>query len=425
MNNNKNKKISEKVETSAVLTIIGIIILFSTAISVVLIAPSFLDPSWTQPTTPYQVQIYEVADPNTYISNTAGNEKQIVNHLQDGYTLLAFQESEATKIIAPQELEKYVTRSNKNKLLLTSRLLLLRAPQNSETYKGAEIAQELQKKLKEDWAKEHPNAEKEGISRIQYEILELYPVEGKEAFSRSNTDGILENWVDENFEILEKEQPLPYPTNGGVIYVLNPQEYRITFFKVNDLDQWRYNPEGKKIDSLQQLRSHPLEFTSRQELIYMGENIYKSEGCWYCHTDQTRTLVQDVVLNGSDSYPAPPSSANEYIYQNVTFPGTKRNGPDLSRVGIKRPSRDWHKGHFWSPKTASVGSIMPAYQHFFDNDPRGIGTRSVNFPNKKFEAIFQYLMTKGTRITPPTQAWWLGKDPIRTKEIIDGMRTIK
>ncbi len=32
----------------------------------------------------------------------------------------------------------------------------------------------------------------------------------------------------------------------------------------------------------------------------------------------------------------------------------------------------------------------------------------------------QYLMTKGTRITPPTQAWWLGKDPIKTKEIIEG-----
>jgi len=25
-------------------------------------------------------------------------------------------------------------------------------------------------------------------------------------------------------------------------------------------------------------------------------------------------------------------------------------------------------------------------------------------------------MTKGTRITPPTQAWWLGLDPINTKE---------
>ena len=55
----------------------------------------------------------------------------------------------------------------------------------------------------------------------------------------------------------------------------------------------------------------------------MGEDIYRVEGCWYCHTDQTRTLVQDTVMNGSPDYPAPPSTASEYIYQPVTFPGTR------------------------------------------------------------------------------------------------------
>ena len=165
-------------------------------------------------------------------------------------------------------------------------------------------------------------------------------------------------------------------------------------------------------------------FYSRKELIYLGEHIYAIEGCWYCHTDQTRTLIQDVVLNGSDSYPAPPSSANEYIYQKITFAGTRRIGPDISRVGVKRPSRDWHKSHFWAPKTASVGSIMPAFQHFFDNDPRGTSNTAMGIPNYRFEAIYQYLMTKGTRITPPTEAWWLGKDPIQTKLIIEGQKVL-
>jgi cytochrome c oxidase cbb3-type subunit II len=132
--------------------------------------------------------------------------------------------------------------------------------------------------------------------------------------------------------------------------------------------------------------------------------------------------VQDLVLNGSADYPAPPSSASEYIYQEITFPGTRRIGPDLSRVAVKRPSRDWHKGHFWAPKTASKGSLMPAFQHFFDADPRGVSKTGVGLPNAKFEAMYQYLMTKGTRITPPTQAWWLGKDPIDTKTIIERKR---
>ena len=67
---------------------------------------------------------------------------------------------------------------------------------------------------------------------------------------------------------------------------------------------------------------------------------------------------------------------------------------------------------------------MPAFQHFFDNDPRGTGKNSIGIPNYRFEAIYQYMMTKGTRITPPTQAWWLGKDPIQTKEIIQGQRKL-
>ncbi len=65
---------------------------------------------------------------------------------------------------------------------------------------------------------------------------------------------------------------------------------------------------------------------------------------------------------------------------------------------------------------------MPSFKHFFDDDPSGGAPQTVGVPNYQFEAIYQYLMTKGTRITPPTEAWWLGKDPIKTLEIIEGQR---
>lgn len=184
--------------------------------------------------------------------------------------------------------------------------------------------------------------------------------------------------------------------------------------------RWRYDAQGSSVKDLEQLRSPEMGFYSRQELIALGEHLYAIEGCWYCHSDQTRTLIQDTVLNGSSEFPAPPSSANEYIYQKISFLSTRRIGPDLSRVGIKRPSRDWHKAHFWAPKTASVGSIMPAFRHFFDNDPRGTRVGAIGIPNWRFEAIYQYLMTKGTRLTPPNAAWWEGKDPVQTLEIIEG-----
>ena len=65
---------------------------------------------------------------------------------------------------------------------------------------------------------------------------------------------------------------------------------------------------------------------------------------------------------------------------------------------------------------------MPSFGHFFDDDPSGTFVSPYTVPNYKFEAIFQYLMTKGTRITPPNQAWWLGLDPIQTIDIIEGRR---
>lgn len=417
------KNIFYNIEKSAVITFIGIVLLFSGAVGVTLIAPTYVDPTWTSPTSPYQVQMYEISDPNFYISSseTHSSDLQFVYHLKKHYTLLAFQEFDSIRIIAPKELEKYVTKFGDKQLKLTSELLMLRKP-------SAELAAEVEKlrqTLQSEWAAKNSGTEISLKPKPDFQIFELYAASGDEAFSVAPKDSMVENWVDHNFVILDETPRQKYHLDQGVIFVSNPVEFRVSEFVFGDSKGFRYDPVGKPVKNLQELQGHALGFRSKKDLIEIGEHIYAIEGCWYCHTDQTRTLVQDVVLNGSDSFPAPPSSANEYIYQKITFPGTKRNGPDISRVGVKRPSRDWHKGHFWAPKTASAGSIMPAFQHFFDNDPRGTSKNLTGVPNYRFEAIYQYLMTKGTRITPPTQAWWLGKDPIKTIEIIEGQRKLK
>ena len=107
-------------DLSAVLTFIGIVLLFSASVIVVLIAPNFVDSTWTQPTSSYQVQMYEVSDPHFYISSAGshGKELQYVNHLKKGRALLAFRETSTVKIEAPLELEKYVTRASDPQLKL-------------------------------------------------------------------------------------------------------------------------------------------------------------------------------------------------------------------------------------------------------------------------------------------------------------------
>lgn len=417
------KNVFYKVEWSAIVTLIGIVLLFSAAVGVTLIAPNYLDPSWVNPSSIYQKQMYEVADPNLYISSNTkegGSELQFVHHIQNGYTLLAFQETETVKILAPKELEQYVTKHQESPLKLTSELVLLRIPVEEKK----EEVNQLIKKMQEKWEREVEGTAQSKKPRPHFVVYELFKPKGEEGFALASSEGIIENWVDKDFSILDTTPKQEYHKAAGVIYVQNPLEYRIKRYKFGPEEGWQYSPEGTPIANLEELRNHTLGFRSRKELIYEGETIYAHEGCWYCHSDQTRTLVQDVVVNGNEDYPAPPSAANEYIYQEITFPATRRIGPDLSRVGVKRPSRDWHKSHFWSPVTKSKGSIMPAFQHFFDSDPRGTRKGVAGIPNYQFEAMYQYLMTKGTRITPPTEAWWLGKDPVQTKEIIEGLRKL-
>ena len=410
-----------RIERSAVLTAIGIFFFFFLAISMTIILPNNIDPTWIKPSSHYQVQMYDVADPHTYIARaaTGSQDLEYVNHLEEGVTLQAYQENGTARIIAPPELEKYITRISDTKLKLTSRVLLLREPQISENFDAVAIASRRRDELRKQWLKDNPDWKEKGQQSVDYKIQELFDPGTPEAFSLAQTEGVLENYIDTDFVLVDGPKQ-DWHNDPGVIFNLNPEEYRIRRFRFGDKDIYRYDPLGEPVKDLAELTGEELKFNSRQKLIRDGERYVAIEGCWYCHTDQSRTLIQDSVLNGNGTFAAPPSSANEYIYQKVTFPGTRRIGPDLSRTGVKRPSRDWHKSHFWEPRTESPGSIMPSFRYFFDDDPSGKAFTVIGVPNDRFEAIFQYLMTKGTRITPPTQAWWLGKDPIQTTMIIDG-----
>ncbi len=402
-----------RIDKTAIGTVIGVIILFALSIGVTYVAPRYIDPSWTSPSSHYQVQMHTVADPHFYIATEEKGGRQLifVHHLKAGFTLLSFEETATSRILAPPDLQPYITSFGQKPLKLTSRLLFLRPLSSYDAPEAAEV----QKTLQAEWKSTH--SDQPGIP--QFTLYQLYDPQLPEAFSLAQTDGILENYVDRDYQVVDGQQP--YHRDPGVLYVRNPEEYRVIRSQFGSEILWRYDPSGKPVRTLQELKGD-LGFLSRAEMISLGEDLYRVNGCWYCHSQQTRTLIQDCVLNGSAEYPAPPSSANEYIFQDVTFPSTRRIGPDLSRVAIKRPSRDWHKAHFWAPKTESPGSIMPSFRFLFDTDPRGSPRNPYGVPNYRFEALFQYLMTLGSRITPPTQAWWLGKDPLRVLDVIEGRK---
>jgi cytochrome c oxidase cbb3-type subunit 2 len=91
-----------------------------------------------------------------------------------------------------------------------------------------------------------------------------------------------------------------------------------------------------------------------------GKAIYVREGCWYCHTQQIRTLESDVKRYGWRGVDAPISTPSEFTRDAPHMFGTKRTGPDLARVGGKY-DKSWHRTHFKNPRDLVPGSIMPMF----------------------------------------------------------------
>jgi cytochrome c oxidase cbb3-type subunit II len=85
-----------------------------------------------------------------------------------------------------------------------------------------------------------------------------------------------------------------------------------------------------------------------------GRDIYVREGCYVCHSQQVRTLRDEVERYGHYSIAA------ESMYDHPFQWGSKRIGPDLARVGGKYSS-DWHYAHLKNAQEVVPESLMPHY----------------------------------------------------------------
>ncbi|MBL4602807.1 MAG: cytochrome-c oxidase, cbb3-type subunit II [Emcibacteraceae bacterium] len=85
-----------------------------------------------------------------------------------------------------------------------------------------------------------------------------------------------------------------------------------------------------------------------------GRNIYVREGCYNCHSQMIRATRDEVERYGHYSLAA------ESMYDHPFQWGSKRNGPDLARVGNKY-SDEWHREHMIKPSSVVPETIMPGY----------------------------------------------------------------
>ncbi|HZZ56357.1 MAG TPA: cytochrome-c oxidase, cbb3-type subunit I [Opitutaceae bacterium] len=105
--------------------------------------------------------------------------------------------------------------------------------------------------------------------------------------------------------------------------------------------------QAASVEDRRQIPYTPLELA--------GRDLYIREGCYLCHSQMIRTLVPDVLRYGDYS------RLGESIYDHPFQWGSKRNGPDLARIGGKYPNV-WHVRHFADPRSISPGSNMPTFR---------------------------------------------------------------
>lgn len=119
--------------------------------------------------------------------------------------------------------------------------------------------------------------------------------------------------------------------------------------------------------------------------VAQGRQIYIREGCWYCHTQQVRTLDNDsafrapaVTLDDGTEAGNRPTRPGDYGNDNPALLGSERTGPDLKFVGHRLPSKDWHIAHLKDPRSTEENSIMPSFSHL---------------PDEELDALAEYLLS--------------------------------
>ncbi|MBL1407370.1 cbb3-type cytochrome c oxidase subunit II [Sphingobacterium faecale] len=114
-----------------------------------------------------------------------------------------------------------------------------------------------------------------------------------------------------------------------------------------------------------------------------GRDLYISNGCVACHSQQVRNVHMDKVWGNRPSIAADYAlSTRVDTWRNTaTLMGTERTGPDLTDVGNRQPSLDWHLLHLYNPRLVVKESIMPAYPWLFTHkEVLEEGDIAVNVP---------------------------------------------
>ncbi len=150
-----------------------------------------------------------------------------------------------------------------------------------------------------------------------------------------------------------------------------------------------------------QNNTEPLpEMEPMSEVELRGLQLFIKEGCVACHTQQVRSIEMDKTWGSRPSIPS------DYYYskqrmdiwrQSPSLLGSERTGPDLTSIGNRQPSEDWHLLHLYNPRIVVPESIMPSYPWMFEE-------KANPDEDEKVLSVSDEFKRKGTEIIPTRDA---------------------
>jgi cytochrome c oxidase cbb3-type subunit II len=107
----------------------------------------------------------------------------------------------------------------------------------------------------------------------------------------------------------------------------------------------------------------------RPGLARQGEQIYKANGCFYCHSQQVRPrgFGADTERNWGARSGVIQSVAEDYLYDRPAMLGSQRIGPDLANIGLRQTNEMELLKHLFDPRASMPKSVMPPYRYLFES----------------------------------------------------------
>jgi cytochrome c oxidase cbb3-type subunit II len=114
-------------------------------------------------------------------------------------------------------------------------------------------------------------------------------------------------------------------------------------------------------ETLEPKRIYPV---ARLGLAEQGLQVYRANGCYYCHTQQVRPAGMGGDIERG--WGLRRTVARDFLLDQPAMIGFSRIGPDLKNVGDRIPDRQWHMVNLFDPQTTVERSVMPPFPFLFE-----------------------------------------------------------